>query len=39
MSNLLARPEIEIELTEAGTIDYYCRFHPNMKGRISVVAA
>ncbi|MGE0241399.1 MAG: cupredoxin family copper-binding protein [Parvibaculaceae bacterium] len=20
----------------AGTIDYYCRFHPNMKGRIAV---
>jgi plastocyanin len=22
---------------EAGTIDYYCRFHPNMKGRINVL--
>jgi plastocyanin len=21
-----------------GTIDYYCRFHPNMKGRITVSA-
>jgi plastocyanin len=20
----------------AGTLDYYCRFHPNMKGRIKV---
>jgi plastocyanin len=25
-------------VTEAGTIDYYCRFHPNMKGRIIVSA-
>ena len=23
-------------LKKAGTIDYYCRFHPNMKGRITV---
>ena len=22
----------------SGTIDYYCRFHPNMKGRIIVAA-
>jgi plastocyanin len=21
---------------KAGTVDYYCRFHPNMKGRIKV---
>ncbi|OCP18275.1 MULTISPECIES: cupredoxin family copper-binding protein [unclassified Ensifer] len=21
---------------ESGQVDYYCRFHPNMKGRISV---
>jgi plastocyanin len=20
----------------AGTIDYYCRFHPNMKGKVTV---
>ncbi|KQZ79071.1 amicyanin [Mesorhizobium sp. Root157] len=25
-------------VTEAGMIDYYCRFHPNMKGRIIVSA-
>lgn len=25
-------------LTKAGAIDYYCRFHPNMKGRILVSA-
>lgn len=23
-------------LKRAGSIDYYCRFHPNMKGRIAV---
>jgi len=25
-----------ITVEKAGTIDYYCRFHPNMKGRIMV---
>jgi len=24
-------------VTKAGTINYYCRFHPNMHGKISVV--
>jgi plastocyanin len=24
-------------LKKAGTIEYFCRFHPNMKGRIAVV--
>ncbi|CAN5405462.1 cupredoxin family copper-binding protein [soil metagenome] len=24
-------------LKTAGDVEYYCRFHPNMKGRISVV--
>lgn len=24
------------EMKKAGTIDYYCRFHPNMKGKITV---
>ena len=24
-------------LRKAGTIEYFCRFHPNMKGRIAVV--
>lgn len=25
-----------VVVEKAGTIDYYCRFHPNMKGRIVV---
>lgn len=25
-----------VVLKSAGTIDYYCRFHPNMKGSIAV---
>jgi len=25
-----------VKLTRAGEIDYYCRFHPNMVGHISV---
>ena len=28
-----------VELTKAGTIDYFCRFHPNMTGTIKVLAA
>jgi plastocyanin len=27
-----------VTLRQAGEIDYYCRFHPNMVGHISVVA-
>ncbi|WP_457579948.1 cupredoxin domain-containing protein [Ensifer canadensis] len=27
-----------LALRETGPVDYYCRFHPNMKGRISVAA-
>jgi plastocyanin len=23
--------------TKAGTVEYYCRFHPNMKGRLDVL--
>ena len=23
---------------DVGTVDYFCRFHPNMKGRITVTA-
>lgn len=23
-------------LTKAGAVDYYCKFHPNMKGRLTV---
>lgn len=26
------------QMTAAGTIDYYCRFHPNMKARLIVLA-
>jgi plastocyanin len=26
-----------VELKSAGTIEYFCRFHPNMSGRIDVV--
>jgi plastocyanin len=25
-------------VTTAGTLDYYCRFHPNMRGRIEIHA-
>jgi len=25
-------------MTAKDTVDYYCRFHPNMKGRITVAA-
>ena len=25
-----------VVIKKAGAIDYYCRFHPNMKGRITV---
>ena len=27
-----------MHMMTAGTIDYYCRFHPNMKARIIVLA-
>jgi plastocyanin len=26
------------EMNDVGTVDYYCRFHPNMKARIIVLA-
>ena len=30
--------KVATRVVEAGdTVDYYCRFHPNMKGRIVVV--
>jgi plastocyanin len=25
-----------VVLTKAGSVDYYCRFHPNMTGRITI---
>lgn len=33
-----AKKTAELKLTEAGTMDYYCRYHPNMKARIVVTA-
>ncbi|WP_416193675.1 cupredoxin domain-containing protein [Nitrobacter sp. TKz-YC01] len=27
---------IRLVLKKAGTIDYYCRFHPNMKARLTI---
>ena len=27
-----------ITVETAGTVDYFCRFHPNMKGRITVTS-
>lgn len=27
-----------VVMEKEGTVDYYCRFHPNMKGRISVTS-
>lgn len=31
--------ETATRVAEAGdSVDYYCRFHPNMKGRITIVA-
>ena len=29
---------VRVTLQKAEAIDYYCRFHPNMKGRITVSA-
>lgn len=28
-----------VTLTKAGVVDYFCRFHPNMKGRVVVTAS
>ena len=33
-----ARKTVRLTLQKAEAIDYYCRFHPNMKGRITVSA-
>ena len=27
-----------VVVEKAGAVDYYCRFHPNMKGRIKVTS-
>ena len=34
--NIGAKKTAELVLKKAGTIEYYCRFHPNMKGRITI---
>ena len=28
---------VTLVLEKAGTIDYYCRYHPNMKGKLAVM--
>lgn len=33
---ILPNKKQTLKLTKAGEIDYYCKFHPNMKGHISV---
>jgi plastocyanin len=34
--NLSPHQNGRMVLKKAGTVDYYCKFHPNMKGRIVV---
>jgi plastocyanin len=34
--SLLPKKSGSVVMKEAAAIDYYCRFHPNMKGRITV---
>jgi plastocyanin len=34
---IAANKSASIVLRNAGAVEYYCRFHPNMKGRIIVV--
>jgi hypothetical protein len=31
-----ANESVSLVLTKAGIVEYYCRFHPNMKGRITI---
>ena len=33
---IAANASASLVLKKAGTLDYYCRFHPNMKGQIIV---
>jgi plastocyanin len=33
---IAAKKTVSLVLKKAGTIEYYCRYHPNMKGRIVV---
>jgi plastocyanin len=34
---IAAKKTVSFVLKKAGTIEYYCRYHPNMKGRIVIV--
>jgi plastocyanin len=34
--SIAANKSASVVLKNAGAVDYYCRFHPNMKGRIVV---
>jgi plastocyanin len=34
---IAAKKTVSLVLKKAGTIEYYCRYHPNMKGRIVIV--
>jgi plastocyanin len=34
---IAAKKAASLVLKKAGTIEYYCRYHPNMKGRIVIV--
>lgn len=33
-----AKETAKLAVTKAGSVEYYCRFHPNMKGRIEIGA-
>ncbi len=33
---IVANSSASLVLKKVGTVDYYCRFHPNMKGRITI---
>ena len=33
---IAANSSASLVLKKAGTVDYYCRFHPNVKGRITI---
>jgi plastocyanin len=35
---IVAGKQAEQQLTRAGEIDYFCRFHPFMTGKITVIA-
>lgn len=34
-----AKKTATLVLTKPGSVEYYCRFHPNMKGRIMIAPA